>query len=265
VSALLHRASCDGLLLGCEVRREVEPGPVISAEAHAELFKLIKLGMELEHCCARLDLDEDRLRGDAELMRAIARAYRSASARLRAQLVEMAVKRGDSRALAVALEAREREAEALELSAMRVEPRAADDLTDAEAIEELRRLVRQRDGEADWRRKLERSGVTMPARTPAQWAEMREKVTARLMELNREGIEQLREELLAQVERHAQAQAAGAAEPVPPAAAPGVEVIPPRPRRMRVLDEQQPLPADRAPALPDRWRANWADSPWAGR
>jgi hypothetical protein len=203
--------------------------PVIDARARAELMKLIRLGMELEHCCARLDLDEEVVRGDAELMAAIARAYRCASARLRAQLVEMALKRGDSRALAVALEAREREALALAACVGAGESRDAGSMSAGEAIGEWRRMCAREDSD-----------------------KLRERIARRLVEKREEDrvgvLEELRAELQAEIERHGQARHAEAAA--------GGAVPPVRPERrvrrdtMPIMDPVMSMPNELSSEVP---------------
>jgi hypothetical protein len=65
--------------------------------------------------------------------------------------------------------------------------------------------------------------------------------------------------------RARQAALAKPAAPAAPASSEPEIIPPPRPRRMRILDPERPLPPSQAPALRERWRANWADSPWGGR
>jgi hypothetical protein len=96
-------------------QRQRNPGRAkVPPEARKDLLEAIRLGLELQHACAKAQVPEQDVRADPALMDDVAAAYRHASARFRERMIELALKRPDTRLLAEA--AAQREAAALALS-----------------------------------------------------------------------------------------------------------------------------------------------------
>lgn len=79
----------------------------ITLEQRARLLKAVKLGHDLEAAAAQVEVPLAIVSGDVRLMAEVAEAYRGATAKLRAKLLEKALAANDPRTLADLLEERE--------------------------------------------------------------------------------------------------------------------------------------------------------------
>jgi hypothetical protein len=86
---------------------ESPSGDLITDEARAELLRGVQLGLEIEHACDRAGVSIEDVRADEALMVEVGAAYRKASARFRARLMQLALEKGDARLLQTAIELRD--------------------------------------------------------------------------------------------------------------------------------------------------------------
>jgi hypothetical protein len=237
----------------------------LSRETKAKLLAKVRAGHDVESACAELSLKPEQVRRDAVLMEEIGEAFKTGTARLRARLLDGALKTNDLRVLSSLLE--ERQAAQLKAEAERPKApaRTREDLF--EQIAQVFEHLLQDDPIGVLPRYIEAAfstGKLDPAAVEAGQALMAALGSHPPLKYS--------------AEWWAAERAAGRngyCQVTPPAkpAAPEPEVIPPE--RLKVLDATQPLPSNRAPAVRTRvppappavmekwYGANWADSPWS--
>jgi hypothetical protein len=81
--------------------------PKITAEVKAKLLGRVRAGYDVEAACSQVGLSPKVVQQDAALMAEVNEAYRIATAKLRAKLMDVALKGDDARILAQLLEKRD--------------------------------------------------------------------------------------------------------------------------------------------------------------
>jgi hypothetical protein len=102
--------------------------PKIPAEVKAKLLAKVRSGLDVEAACSELGLSPKQVQQDETLMLEINDAYRIATAKLRARLMDVALKSDDARILAQLLEKRDE---------ARLEPPKSTTMAKADFLEEI--------------------------------------------------------------------------------------------------------------------------------
>jgi hypothetical protein len=248
------------------------PKPKITAEQREELLRLLALGLEFRTACSRAKVSVAVLQADPALYTDALESFRLGNAKLRERAVELTFDKNATAGSRAALLDRilnRRDAELARLEAAVPQPSVSPTKSTDDTIEFIAQI---------FERMLQNDPLTVLPRY-IEAAFSTGKLSAEAVAAARRLVELLEGHppLPYSPEWWAAERAAGrngycalaapAAPPEPAEPAPSEpEIIPPpRPRRMRILDPERPLPPSQAPALRERWRANWADSPWGGR
>jgi hypothetical protein len=237
-----------------------------------ELLRCVDLGLELDSAAARAGTTAEVVKADVKLLGEVVEAYRKASSRLREKALTLALQQKNGALIEKILDRRDEELTELRKAVPPPPEAAAKRVAVVDGIvEELVRMTERQVRNDPAKHLISLIDAALSStKLSAEAAEAARALRGVLAEHPPAPYTPEWWERERAAGRNGYAQVAPAALPAPAEPAPSEpEIIPPRPRRMQMLDPERPLPPSRAPATPaqlERWYgANWQDSPWLGR